>query len=72
MHPSDESSPRIRRSRFLRCQDHEGREVTVGVGVTGDRRVVLIGPPDGVAVLTPAQRDEYQAMLVEAVMDASS
>jgi hypothetical protein len=70
--PEADSSPRIRRPKLLECRDRDGHLVEVGVGVTDDRRVALIGPPGGLALLTPEQRDEYLDTLAEAFREATS
>ena len=69
---SNEESPRICKKRLVPCLDHRGEPTAVGAGITDDRQVVLLGPPDGQAVLTAAQSEEYLDVVQEMLVGASA
>jgi hypothetical protein len=71
MHDADDN-PRIRRKRFVPCLDDRGEPTVVGAGVTTDDQVVLLGPPDGAAVLTAAQEQTYLEVVTEMLVTATA
>ena len=71
MHEKDDQSV-MRTSRLITCLDDRGHPISVGAGITDDDQVVLLGPPDGKAVLTPDQSEHYLAIIREMLMKASS
>lgn len=55
----DPGSKGIRVRWLVPCRNEEGNRIQVGAAVTEGGQVALIGPPDGTAILSPAQTGQY-------------
>lgn len=60
----------IHSHRFMAVRDAAGQQVKIGAGITTNGRLALLGPPDGVGYLAPAQVPAYMRLLGEAFNDA--